>query len=211
MENNEIEAVAAAFEQNGIDEETLKASGLQDLTTILSLPDEQFNKLAPIALDELSKSLNNSNDKIILAQSLSLSGVKIEDLKSMYEKILQEIDSKIKGHISNNKIDFIKEYITIIMNMFDNTQYLNSRIIKVPVEICNEGAQLPQYANLGDAGLDVYALDTYEINPGDQVMIPTGIKVAIPIGYELQVRPRSGISSKTKLRIANAPGTIKAA
>ena len=46
------------------------------------------------------------------------------------------------------------------------------------------------------------------INPGETKLIPTGIKVAIPRGYELQVRPKSGRALKTKLRVANTPGTI---
>ena len=46
------------------------------------------------------------------------------------------------------------------------------------------------------------------ISPGETILIKTGLKVAIPVGYELQVRPKSGISLKTKLRVANTPGTI---
>ena len=58
--------------------------------------------------------------------------------------------------------------------------------------------------------MDVFALEDITLAPGEQRIIPIGIKVAIPAGYELQVRPKSGISAKTKLRIANAPGTIDA-
>lgn len=80
--------------------------------------------------------------------------------------------------------------------------------IKVYVEICREGVKLPQYANLGDAGMDICAAEHVVINPGETKIIPTGIKVAIPEGYEIQVRPRSGISAKTPLRVSNSPGTI---
>lgn len=80
--------------------------------------------------------------------------------------------------------------------------------VEVFIEICREGATLPKYANPGDAGMDVYAAEEAVIKPGETVAIPTGLKVAIPEGYEIQVRPRSGISLKTPIRVANSPGTI---
>ena len=82
--------------------------------------------------------------------------------------------------------------------------------IEVLVEVCREGVELPDYANFGDAGMDIYLTEDVIIHPGETVLIPTGIKVALPLGYELQVRPKSGRSLKSKLRIANTPGTIDA-
>ena len=82
--------------------------------------------------------------------------------------------------------------------------------VEISVEICREGVQLPAYAKEGDAGMDVRAAEPVEIKPRETVLIPTGLKVAIPDGYEIQVRPRSGLSLKTPLRLANAPGTIDA-
>lgn len=82
--------------------------------------------------------------------------------------------------------------------------------VNVFVEICREDIKVPQYANAEDAGMDVRAAEKTVINPGETVLIPTGLKVAIPDGYEIQVRPRSGLSLKTPLRIPNAPGTIDA-
>ena len=69
---------------------------------------------------------------------------------------------------------------------------------------------MPTYAHLTDAGMDIYLTEDVVIHPGETKLIPTGIKVAIPLGYELQVRPKSGRALKTKLRIANTPGTIDA-
>lgn len=76
------------------------------------------------------------------------------------------------------------------------------------IEICREGAVLPAYARPGDAGMDVCAAEDVIIKPGETVIVPTGLKLAIPDGYEIQVRPRSGVSFKTPLRISNSPGTI---
>lgn len=81
-------------------------------------------------------------------------------------------------------------------------------MVEVFVEVCREAAILPVYANPGDAGMDVYAAEEVIIAPGETVVVPTGLKLAIPEGYEIQVRPRSGLSLKTPVRIPNSPGTI---
>ncbi|HOO61382.1 MAG TPA: aminotransferase [Bacillota bacterium] len=76
------------------------------------------------------------------------------------------------------------------------------------IEKCRENAHLPQYAHEGDAGMDLYCAEDVMIAPGDTVLVKTGIKMSIPFGYEVQIRPRSGVSLHTPLRIPNAPGTI---
>ena len=63
--------------------------------------------------------------------------------------------------------------------------------VKIYFERCREGVALPSYAHEGDAGMDVCAAVDIDILPGQTVLIPTGLKVAIPAGYEIQVRPRS--------------------
>ncbi|MBM7592213.1 dUTP diphosphatase [Brevibacillus fulvus] len=80
--------------------------------------------------------------------------------------------------------------------------------IPVKVKKLHPDAVIPQYAKPGDAGFDLVAIEDVIIAPGETVKVPTGLAFAIPEGYELQVRPRSGISAKTKLRVSNAPGTI---
>lgn len=76
------------------------------------------------------------------------------------------------------------------------------------IEKCRENAVIPTYANEGDAGMDLYACEDVIIEPGKSALVPTGLKMAIPMGYEVQIRPRSGISLKTTLRVPNTPGTI---
>lgn len=74
----------------------------------------------------------------------------------------------------------------------------------------NMDISLPFYANETDAGMDVRASEDCIIAPGQTVIVKTGLKIAIPEGFEIQVRPRSGCSYKTPLRVANAPGTVDA-
>ncbi|MAN46517.1 MAG: dUTP diphosphatase [Alphaproteobacteria bacterium] len=75
-----------------------------------------------------------------------------------------------------------------------------------------EGLQLPAYETVGSAGMDVRAAvsedDPIMLQPGERGMIPTGLSVAIPQGYEIQVRPRSGLAAKHGLTCLNTPGTI---
>lgn len=74
----------------------------------------------------------------------------------------------------------------------------------------NEDIPLPEYATPGSAGLDLRAAvdSDVELLPGERKLIPTGITLAIPEGYEGQVRPRSGLALKHGVSMANTPGTI---
>ena len=71
-------------------------------------------------------------------------------------------------------------------------------------------ATVPNYAHEGDAGLDLYAIGPTEIESGESALIPTGISIELPIGYEAQIRPRSGMALKNKVTVLNTPGTIDA-
>ena len=76
----------------------------------------------------------------------------------------------------------------------------------------DESFPLPTYETTGAAGADVRASlenkASVVIKPGERVLVPTGLSMEIPLGYEVQVRPRSGMSFKTSLMVLNSPGTI---
>lgn len=84
---------------------------------------------------------------------------------------------------------------------------MTKAVVQIYTEF-NHPHGLPQYETLGASGMDVRANQPVTIRPGETTIIPTGMFVAIPEGFEIQVRPRSGQSRKTKLRIPNAPGTV---
>lgn len=86
---------------------------------------------------------------------------------------------------------------------------------KVKVKVVNKSKlslPLPQYETSGAAGMDVRADLTstsgYNLGPGESVSVPTGLYVEIPPGYEIQVRPRSGLAFKHQITVLNSPGTI---
>ncbi len=91
------------------------------------------------------------------------------------------------------------------MNIKDN-------VIIVPVVKADYAADipLPCYMTAGSSGMDMHAAVEEEVLllPGERTLIPTGIYVAVPNGYELQVRPRSGLAIKHGIGVLNAPGTI---
>lgn len=71
-----------------------------------------------------------------------------------------------------------------------------------------QGLDLPRYATDGAAGMDVLSAEDVTIAPGARHAVATGLSVAIPAGYEIQVRPRSGLALKHGISVPNAPGTI---
>lgn len=187
-----------------------KDEGAQDLAAlgqILSLPDKEFNILSELVIEELQKTLNDPTERLTLSQALAATGGKVEDLTDEYEAILNSLD-EISDEFEPAKIGFIKRLLITVINSISEIDGIPKRKIFVPIELTHKDAKKPMYARIGDAGMDVYAVDDIAIAPGETKIIPLGFKVAVPNGYELQVRPRSGMSAKTPLRVANAPGTI---
>lgn len=184
--------------------------GFDELATMLTMPEEHFAILAPVFLAELERSLKNVNDQMILIQSMNIAGLTVENMKEQYEQIFTEIDNQMANYLSHQKRDFLKQMLGATYNALAEAENVAKKNILIPIEHCREGTKTPTYAHLTDSGMDVYALEDITIAPGETKLIPTGLKVAIPAGYELQVRPKSGRCLKTKLRIANTPGTIDA-
>lgn len=83
-------------------------------------------------------------------------------------------------------------------------------MVKVKIKKLHPDAVIPKYASEGASGFDLVAVEDVFIEPGETKLVRTGLAFEIPEGYELQIRPRSGISKNTKLRISNSPGTVDA-
>lgn len=82
------------------------------------------------------------------------------------------------------------------------------KYLDVKIKTLHKDAVVPEYKTKGAAGLDLTTIESATIVGGDTVLLKTGLAMAVPEGYEAQVRPRSGMSLKTKVRISNAPGTL---
>ena len=83
--------------------------------------------------------------------------------------------------------------------------------MNVKITLLKHGPKvLPEYATKGSAGLDVMAAihEPISIGPGERILIPSGFKLEIPVEYEVQIRPRSGLAIKHGITVLNSPGTI---
>ena len=200
----------SAFEKlfEGIEKITPQLGGFDELAMMLSLPEEQFALLAPIFLEELEKGFNNVQDKIFIAQAVNAAGQKMEDIQATFMQLYESIDEQFAELLSAQKRDFLKRILSISYNSLAETEGVIKRIVQVPIELTSENAQIPKYAHVGDGAVDLYSPADYTINPGETVIIPCDIKVALPYGYAFLIHPRSGTSAKTKLRVANSVGLV---
>lgn len=82
--------------------------------------------------------------------------------------------------------------------------------LRVSVRRLHALAQLPRYAMSGDAGADLVATESVTLPPGRRAVVPTGIAIALPVGYAAFVHPRSGLAARLGISVVNAPGTIDA-
>lgn len=80
--------------------------------------------------------------------------------------------------------------------------------VKIKLKKLNKEAKIPQYAHEGDAGCDLASCEDIVIEPGERVLVSTGIAVSIPEGYAGFVQPRSGLAVKHGISIVNTPGLI---
>ena len=85
-------------------------------------------------------------------------------------------------------------------------------MIKILIKRLSKEVSLPKYETSGSSGMDLAANinANVNINPGKTAIIPTGLALSIPKGFEVQIRPRSGLAAKQKISVLNTPGTIDA-
>jgi dUTP pyrophosphatase len=81
-------------------------------------------------------------------------------------------------------------------------------MLDVLIQRLDDGVELPHYAHPGDAGADLRTTVDVTLAPGERALVPTGIAVALPVGYAAFVHPRSGLAARCGLSIVNSPGTI---
>lgn len=180
---------------------------IEQLFTILNLPDEQFDVIYPDFSNSIQKSFQSNVLKKQMLEQLEITPITELDKEiNEMNKVIEEIrnDDTLSDRRKELLILILNGSKELMLNVIQNPR----EIVDVKIQKIHENAILPTYAHNTDAGADIYSIEDVEIPPHTTIIVKTGLKVAIPIGYEIQIRPRSGMSLKTTLRVANAPGTI---
>lgn len=187
-----------------------EGSPAQVFIEMLKLPDEQFDQFYPVLMERLDDVFSsNSMQKQVIDNLNSNPNINLKEESQALDEIVKEIDET--WEVSDNKKNMVKTFLNKSRDLTVSLSENPRERIEVKVHRISEDAILPKYAHDTDAGADIYSISDVTINPNETVIVPTGLTVAIPAGYEIQIRPRSGLSLKTNLRIANAPATIDAA
>lgn len=130
----------------------------------------------------------------------------MEELKGHFFDLLVNLKQQTSSPDKQQFIDKLYSNIEVFAESILDEYDVESPTVSV--ELCRKGAKLPTYAHVGDHA-DVYAVEDTTIEPNTfGNMVPTGLKMEIPQGWAISVRPRSGLSKKTCLRISNTPGSI---
>lgn len=186
------------------------STGLEILGAILAMPDDSFDVVKGTLFNSIESTFNTPEAKIAFAQMMNQQGLRIEDFSDNLDNLVDAVDEMAAEgvELSDSKRDFLKFIFATFINTMEESNMVSHRVITIPVEVCRQEAKLPTYATNGSAAMDIYSPAEYTIGPGECIIIPTGLKVNIPVGYALLIQPRSGLSRKTKLRVANTPGLI---
>lgn len=180
---------------------------MDQLFEILELPDEQFNVVYPQMKTEIVKAFSMPAVRNEVLKAMSATPITdLEKEMAALDVALEEVKSD--SSLSENKKDFIVSLMegtgTLIKELFITPR----EQVEVKIQKIHENAIIPTYAHSTDAGADIYAIEDITLKPHETVIVPTGLKVAIPAGYMIQIYSRSGLAAKTTLRIANSVGII---
>lgn len=200
MNDNSIEAVGDILDNP-------EATGLDILGVLLAMPDEDFEIIRPLFQEEMAKAYEDPQAQMTMVKMFAQSGISIDDIVNRSDEVIDELFNQ-GVELSQPKKDFIKFLFTSAANSISSSTINPAHVVEIPVVLCRENAKLPTYETNGAGAMDIYSPEEYTIECGETVIIPIGIKVAIPHGYGLLIQPRSGLSSRIKLRVANTPGLI---
>lgn len=195
-----------------------QAAPIVDLIeTVMNLSEETLNNQSvEMIIESVKESIEGTNRAATINSihnEYRRNGYTIEMVKeeaantlNAFEQIKTNLDlTEFKEKI----IVAVFDEMASIVNEAAETYYAED--VRIYFERCHENAKIPSYANYGDAGADIYAPEDITIPARSYgTIVKTGLKMAIPYGWQFEMRPRSGMSAKTKIRISNTPGTIDA-
>ena len=118
------------------------------------------------------------------------------------------MNSNFDLNIKNYTIKELEDILGIDFEDLEEEIYRNARTKTIEVELVHSDAVFPKYAYESDSGFDLHSTEDLSVGPFGRILVPTGIKVSFEEGYEIQVRPKSGLAIKQGLTVLNTPGTV---
>ena len=139
----------------------------------------------------------------------------INNLGHFDPKIREEITKQFEKIQSDAGVEIDEDYQQELeemlgMSIDDMEKEINrmSRTKTIKIELTSEDSVFPKYAYPSDSGFDLHASEEVIIGPFGRALVPTGLKLSFEEGYEIQVRPKSGLAIKQGLTVLNTPGTV---
>ena len=170
--------------------------------------EEILNKISSSLIGEEREKAINSGIKELKEQRLNYDEVKANSIE--FRNSIKEIVEELKP-ASEEKRKIMAEILSITADIQDEIlmRYAENNDAVLFFQFLKSNAKIPTYAHKGDAGADIYAPETVVVPANARgFKVETGLCCAIPDGWEIQIRSRSGMSMKTPLRISNQIGTI---
>ena len=127
-----------------------------------------------------------------------------EEIERQFEKIQSDMGIKPDDEYQKELEDMLGLSFEEMENQINDIA--KTKIVKI--ELSHENAVFPKYAYPSDSGFDLHATEEVIIGPFGRALVPTGLKVSFEEGYEIQVRPKSGLAIKQGLTVLNTPGTV---
>ena len=187
--------------------EEFKGAIDEGMLELFEKPDEDFALIAPFMKAKIKQGCESKEyqDQLLLLMDMYEAGT-VEEEVYVLDGFINEL--KADTDLSPEKKDVLVYLFECQREAYQKLRECGRPKIKVKITKLSDKAILPTYAHPTDAGCDIYAAETVTFKPGETKIVKTDLAVAIPPGYEIQIRPRSGMSYKTPMRIPNSPGTI---
>ena len=128
-----------------------------------------------------------------------------EDLEKEFQKLLKELEVTMGEAIADMEI---KEIEGVNLEELERNFKIPRPKQKLTYEKIHPDAVEPKYNYVSDSGFDLHSTLSLNVPPLGRMIVPTGIKLSIPVGYEIQVRSKSGLALKQGLMVLNSPGTV---
>ncbi len=187
--------------------EEFKGTIDEGMIELFEKPDEDFALIAPFIKAKIKQGCESKEyqDQLLLLMDMYDAGT-VEEEVYVLDNFINEL--KADNDLSPEKRDVLIYLFECQREAYQNLKECGRPKIRVKITKLSDKAILPTYAHPTDAGCDIYAAETVTFKPGETKIVKTDLAVAIPPGYEIQIRPRSGMSYKTPMIIPKSPGTI---